>query len=184
VTSCVVSPSGGLSVTETSELERTVKERFGSAKRPDVYDRQLREQGFGLSKVEAAAALGKSASTLENWELLVARYEKASATDKKSISLSVVMERPEASKLLEAYVKKKKRPTADNLLFGVYPLRVGREILEKTLDQIAAKYGYKPDTWKKMEANIRPLDKKILGQIEDEMRDHLAKRCQIKIATR
>ncbi|HEY4489058.1 MAG TPA: hypothetical protein VJA87_01095 [Candidatus Paceibacterota bacterium] len=61
-----------------------------------------------------------------------------------------------------------------NLLFGTYDLRLGRELLGLTVEQMATRYGtYSRSSWTKFEANARILPANILGKIELDVRKRM-----------
>jgi DNA-binding transcriptional regulator YiaG len=148
--------------------------------RSRVYDRQLREKEFELTIVEVAAALGKSASTIENWEIIVARYDASYDRERAKIDLSSIMRRSEARQLLRKFMRSNNRQTAKNVLFGKKPLKFARTVLNISAAKMAEEYGYQESTWKKMEANIRPLDRAVIYSIENRVKRELAQLCGLK----
>lgn len=116
---------------------------------------------FGLSLAQAAKALGVSAATVENWERM----------DNPRVS---------TDRLTEAYgnfCHAANRDLGNNLLFGSYPLRLARQLLQISPEDMAEQFGYSKAAWLKLEANARPLpDSKIL-EIEDRVRSKLAQIC-------
>jgi transcriptional regulator with XRE-family HTH domain len=136
--------------------------RFTTRAEADV-GAQFREarREYGLSLSQAAAALGVSPATVENWEKL--------GTDKL---------RPGDAKA--AYGVATQEATAaggNNVIFGCYPLRLARQLLQLDLDQIAAEFGYTRNAWLKLEANARFLPREKLLDLEQRIRTKLASVC-------
>lgn len=115
---------------------------------------------YGLSLLQAAIALRISASALEDLER---------SGDPK-------MGGEEIRRRYELFVGTN-APEGKNLIFGHYPLRMAREILGVSVEEIAAANGYTANTWKRIEANARPLRRDILQKIECQVRDKFKAVC-------
>ncbi|MEM1396147.1 MAG: hypothetical protein AAGH38_01705 [Pseudomonadota bacterium] len=122
---------------------------------------------FGLTRAEAALALDVSRASIENWERKpCTRQDDAMITAK-------------FQKFAVEYPKDKDgNPTVGrNLIFNRYPLRMAREILGRTVEQIAVDYGYSVSAWKKFEGNGRPINQDTLKKLEDDVRDAFLSTC-------
>lgn len=118
---------------------------------------------FTLSRAQAAVALGVSRASIENWERKpCTRHDDATITEKFQ---KFVIEHG------------KNDEVGRNLIFGRYPLRMAREILELKVGEIADKYGYSESAWKKFEGNGRPLKAKIIQAVEHDVRDTFLSCC-------
>jgi transcriptional regulator with XRE-family HTH domain len=116
---------------------------------PVLSGRQLRRkrEEARLTLAQAATALGISPITLDGWEQ--GRKPQISPEDAEC-----------------AYVQFRRdtnncRKAGNNLLFGVFPVRIARDILDLSLEEMASELGYSASSWSKMEANARivPADK-------------------------
>jgi transcriptional regulator with XRE-family HTH domain len=125
--------------------------------------KQLREE-YDLTVIQAAAALGTNSGNIELWE--------------SDIELG-----PGENFLrsrFEDFVRKNSASSVSNMLFSVYPLKLAREILDLTIEDIAQEYGdYSKSAWQKFESNDRVLDRKILLRIEDKVRTHFSNACKL-----
>ena len=122
--------------------------------------RKIRDE-FGLSVLQAAEALSVSAATLENWE----RNGCASIT---------------ALGLREKYTFCASRGSSfqgENVLFGGYPMRFGRQVLQMSVDEMGAKAGYSKAAWLKIEGNARKLPDEKVELIENLVRARMAALC-------
>ncbi len=146
----------------------SIRRQDAGAPRPETYDRALRDD-YGLTITQAAKALETSPSTIELWE--------AHAHTPQPCPTTVIPDRERARIRLERYVRDHGIAANKNLIFGVYPLRIARDILGLSVEKIASEYGYKPSTWQKLEANIRTLDREKLSQIEQRVREHFSAAC-------
>lgn len=124
--------------------------------------REIRNE-YGLSLLEAASALGISAAAVEELERGRTEPLGGEALRRK----------------YELFIGTTDAGVGKNLIFGSYPLRVARELLEISLDEMAAKFGYTANSWKRIEANARPLSPELLRNIEKEVRDKLATVCAL-----
>lgn len=120
---------------------------------------------YGLSLLQGAKALAVSASTLERME------------STKDISLG----EEDLRRKFEVFVVTSGGDAGKNLLFRTYPLRLARELLKLSIPQMAARYGYAPSSWKKIEANARLIDTDRLRQIEHDVRDEFAQTCAMSL---
>jgi DNA-binding XRE family transcriptional regulator len=116
---------------------------------------------FGLSLAQAAKALGVSAATIENWE--------RSGNPRLSTD--------DVSKSYSNFGHAADRDVGNNLLFGSYPLRLARQLLQVSPDEMATQFGYSKAAWLKLEANARPLPDTKLFEIEERIRSKLAQIC-------
>ena len=136
---------------------------------PKIRDFKEIRRDFGLSRAEAAVALGVSRASIENWERKpCTKHDDAMITAKFQ---KFVLEHPAD--------ESGKRVAGRNLLFGRYPLRMAREVLELTTEAIAAKYGYSASAWKKFEGNGRPLNSAVMSQLEADVRDAFLSSCAV-----
>jgi transcriptional regulator with XRE-family HTH domain len=125
--------------------------------------RLIREE-YGLTVIQAAAALGTTGSNVELWE------------SKPDLGPGENFLRSQ----FEDFVRKNSINNVSNMLFSVYPLKLAREILGVSIEQIASEHGgYSKSAWQKFESNDRILDRKILLQLEDKVRSHFANACKL-----
>lgn len=115
---------------------------------------------YGLTILEAARALDLAASAVE-------QLERDEGPD---ISPEQVRQK------YELYAATN-NSDARNLIFGHYPLRMARELLGLNIEQMAERYGYKTSSWKRIEANARPLRPGLLEEIEDQVRTRFTAIC-------
>lgn len=122
-------------------------------------------QRYGLECSEAATALGVPISVYECWE--------SQGLSSRGLPSRVFTENcfiAYSRRFKPAYGKK-------NLIFGVYPLHVGRDLLCFDRNQMAEHYGGSGDTWKKYECNQRLLCSSVIRRIEADVRDRFALLC-------
>lgn len=105
-----------------------------------------------LTLAQAATALGISPITLDGWE----------QGRKPQISVSEARESYDRFRINTNSCRK----SGNNLLFGVFPIRIARDILELSVDQMAEKVGYSRSSWAKMEANARNVPPEKIEEIE------------------
>jgi len=118
---------------------------------------------FTLNRAQAAVALGVSRASIENWERKpCTRHDDATITEKFQ---KFVLEHGEDEEI------------GRNLIFGRYPLRMARELLELKVGKIAEKYGYSESAWKKFEGNGRPLKAETMLALERDVRDAFLSCC-------
>lgn len=122
--------------------------------------RELRKE-MGLSLSQAAAAMGVSAATIENWE----------ANPGMGPGPDIVTDK------LQSFIRENGTDAGKNLVFGHYPLRVARELLGMSVAEIAKAYGFSPSAWQKLESNGRALSKERLSVIEEDVRNHFERIC-------
>lgn len=122
--------------------------------------RDIRRE-LGLSLSQAAAALEVSAATIEIWE-----------SNPETAPCSI-----EISDRFHAFIAKNGIQAGKNLIFGCYSLRLGREILGISIDQMAKDYGYSKSSWLRIESNCRSLPDEKLKNIELRVKNHLAGLC-------
>lgn len=124
--------------------------------------RAMREE-YGLSIIQAAAALGTTCSNVEIWE---ANSQIGPGEDFLRSQF-------------EDFVRENGDKPVSNMLFSVYPLKLAREILGVGIEEIAFEFGsYSKSAWQKFESNDRILDRVILLRIEDKVRKHFSNACQ------
>lgn len=129
---------------------------------PEVF-RDYRKQER-LTITQAAYALGVSTSAIEAWERGV----------NPAPSIDTVKEAFEAFS-----INYEKKTFKKNLLFGSYPLRLARELVEMDIASISAKFKVTPSSWAKFESNVRPLPESMLVEVEDFVRERLAAVCGV-----
>ena len=120
---------------------------------------------YGLSLLQAAVALGISASAVEEME----RHGDD------------VFAPEMVRRKYELFVGTTNFGVGKNLLFDTYPLRMARELLDLSIDEMASRFGYKPSSWKRIEMNARPLHPDILARIEAEVRHKLSSVCLLSV---
>jgi transcriptional regulator with XRE-family HTH domain len=118
---------------------------------------------YGLSLLQGATALNISASELERLE-----GDKSYAPNIEEFACK-----------FENFIMTSGGTAGNNLLFRTYPMRVAREILNLSVSQIAKRYGYTAESWKKIEANARPIDLAKIKLIENDVRDQFSSVCEI-----
>lgn len=123
---------------------------------------KLRES-FGLTRNQAATAMGTSVATIEYWEL-----NPLKGPDELT-----------ATNTLQDFVRENGISFSEdkNLLYGHYPLKIARDLLSLSIDEIAKRYGYKKDAWQSFESNRRPLKREIICEIESDVRSHFNNLC-------
>jgi hypothetical protein len=130
-------------------------------------DVRLVRKEYGLSVIQAAAALGTSGRNLEVWEA------------NPGMGPGVDFLRSQ----FENYVRENGEDLVSNMLFSVYPLKIARDILGFPIEEIAREFGgYSKAAWQKFESNDRVLDREILRQIEMSVREHFANSCKAAIS--
>ena len=123
--------------------------------------RDIRKQ-FGLSLAQAASAADVSPATIENWE----------RSGGSSISPEQLSER------YAAYCARSSLSRGgNNLVFGCYPLRLARQLLEVDVEELAREFGYSSSSWLKLEANVRTLPSAKIAALEEKLRQKLAQVC-------
>ncbi|HEU0098703.1 MAG TPA: helix-turn-helix domain-containing protein [Allosphingosinicella sp.] len=121
---------------------------------PVLLGRKLRgkREEARLTLAQAATALGISPITLDGWEQ--GRKPQISADD--------------AERAYDRFRRDTNncRKAGNNLIFGVFPVRIARDILELSLEEMAQELGYSASSWSKMEANARIVPADKIAQIE------------------
>lgn len=69
------------------------------------------------------------------------------------------------------------RHLGTNVLFGSLPLSVARDILDMSVEEIAALYGYKRSFWIKFEANARAVPVDIIEDLQSKLQGRFAVLC-------
>ena len=110
-----------------------------------------------LTLSQAATALGISPITLDAWE----------QGRKPQISVADATSRYKKYRVDTNFCRK----SGNNLLFGVFPIRIAREILGVSLDEMAVKLEYSTSSWSKMEANARIVPAEKISEIESLVGD-------------
>ncbi|RYG86604.1 MAG: XRE family transcriptional regulator [Alphaproteobacteria bacterium] len=127
---------------------------------------RMARQDRGLSLTQAACALGIAPVTLESWEI----------GQKSQVSIG------RAHKAYDDFVGNtdKARRTGTNLLFGCFPMRVARDILGLTIQEISSLFDYAPSYWKKIEANARYARPDVIEELERRISARMAAVCESK----
>lgn len=137
------------------------------ASNPVVLGAQLRRkrEAAELTLAQAATALGISPITLDGWE----QGRKPQITPH------------DAEQLFQKFRSDTNacRKAGNNLLFGVFPVRIAREILQLSLEGMAREVGYSVSSWSKMEANARIVPKDKMEQIEARVADAWSAACMM-----
>lgn len=142
-------------MTEVIELFKTTEPLEGSLL-------QTTRQEFGLSLVQASRILGISAPTLE-------KYETRSGL---RMTISDVRNK------FEYFVSTTDENVGKNLIFHHLPLRVAREIMGYSVEEIATKYDYSGGTWRKFECNQRELPNDVLVRLQIDVKQTFDKMCE------
>lgn len=126
--------------------------------------RSLRKE-LGLTRTQAAIAMGTSPATIENWE-------RGDSPGPNEVT---------ATNALQTFLRENGDDAGigKNLLFGHYPLRLARELLEIPVEEIAKRYGYKKSAWQSFEGNRRPLKPGVLEKIEEDVRQYFGELCKL-----
>jgi hypothetical protein len=150
-------------MSETQHLPRRNKTPVPQSGKSVV--RAMRED-YGLSIIQAAAALTTTSNNIEIWEA-----NPAMGPGENFLRTQ-----------FENFVRENGARAVSNMLFSVYPLKLAREILGVGIEDIAYEFGgYSKSAWQKFESNDRMLDRKILLQIEDKVRKHFSDACQVSL---
>lgn len=120
-------------------------------------------QRYGLSLRQAASALGVDHSLVESWERGAEAPIDAEAA---AAAYSTYAENTEAL-----------RTSGKNILFGCFPMRVAREILQLRTDEIAAEFGYSVSYWTKIEANARSAPAHVIEALENRIKETMSELC-------
>lgn len=120
-------------------------------------------RSFQLTLTQAAGALGVTPSVLDSWER----------------GVTAPIEVSEAAEAYETYVENTEslRTAGKNMLFGCFPMRVAREILQLDLKQISHEFGYSASYWSKIEANARVAPHEVIRELEARIKDTMADLC-------
>ena len=127
--------------------------------------RNVREQAE-LSLVQAAVALEISPVTLDAWE-----QGRKPQSDPTTVASKYKAYRDNTN-----YCQR----NGNNLIFGVFPLRVARDVLGLSVEELAASVGYSQSSWTKIEANARILPNDKLFEIEGRLMAVWDSACQNK----
>lgn len=122
--------------------------------------REIRKE-FTFSLAQAAAALGVSASTVENWER-IGSDKITSGGMRRAYSI---------------FAEDSNWVSGNNLVFGCYSIRLARQLLELDVTEMAGEFGYTKSAWLKIEANARVLSRDKIAEIESRVRVRLAAIC-------
>lgn len=126
-------------------------------RQPDARNARIE---YGLTILEAAKALDLSASAIEELE----------RSDEPRFSLVEIRRKYELFLGTGGAGGK-------NLIFGHYPLRMAREVLGLSLEDMAGAFGYTANSWKRIEAHARPLQRETLERIERQVREKFSAIC-------
>jgi transcriptional regulator with XRE-family HTH domain len=137
------------------------KSRIGSPKVSGEKLKFLREK-LKILRRQLAQQLKVSVATIERWEN---SDVTPLSEDDVDLALSVIR------------VDDKLFADGRNLCFGRTPIRLIREMLDYTQAEFAIRYGYSLSHWKKIENHERSLDKKIIAELENEVRQMLVGEC-------
>lgn len=119
---------------------------------------------FGLTRRQAAAAMGVSIDVVENWERGRSRPKPQVEMQSKYRHHST-----SASEIPEYQVR--------NLLFGIYPVRSARHFLNQSVDEIAKTFAVSVSVWKSYETNKRAMKPEMLEELEDRVQSFFASVC-------
>ena len=120
-------------------------------------------QRFELTLTQAASALTVTPSVVEAWE--------------RGAEAAICVEA--AEKAYARYVENTEalRTAGKNMLFGCFPMRVARDILQMDIDGIASLFAYSPSYWAKIEANARCAPPHVIETLEQRIRDTMGELC-------
>lgn len=120
-------------------------------------------QKFGLALTQAASALGVTPSAVETWE--------------RGASAPISVDAAEAAYAAYAENTEALRSAGKNVLFGCFPMRVARDILQLDVEEIAAEFGFSQSYWTKIEANARCAPQHVIETLEQRVRSTMGDRC-------
>ena len=118
---------------------------------------------YGLTLTQAASALGVTPSAVEAWE----RGGEA-AIDAEAAGEAYALYAENTETL---------RAAGKNMLFGCFPMRVARDILQLDVNSIAAEFGYSPSYWTKIEANARCAPPHVVEILEQRIKETMGELC-------
>ena len=124
--------------------------------------RQVRKHAK-LSLTQGASALGVAPSTLDAWE-----RGNNSQVDVATAAAAYQQYKVDTESV---------RGAGKNMLFGCFPMRVARDILELEVGEIAAEFGYSPSFWSKIEANARCASPEIIEELERRVSARMSRLC-------
>lgn len=113
---------------------------------------RVERENATLSLAQAASAIGISPITLDGWE----------QGRKPQICSKIAAQKYTEYRIKTNYCQK----SGNNLIFGVFPICIAKNILNLNTKEMAEKCGYSLSSWTKMEANIRILPEEKLKNIE------------------
>ncbi len=116
---------------------------------------------YGFSVVQAAAALNVSPATYERMEQEVIAPPTQEWTEGQ---FDVFLDREDVT-------------ATGNYVLNAFPLRVAREVIGLSVEQMADMFHYQPSTWRKFEANARKLKPETLGEVGQMVRDRFDSVC-------
>jgi DNA-binding XRE family transcriptional regulator len=118
---------------------------------------------YGMSILQAAKALDVSTATYERMEQ----------------GVTAPPSRVWVETQFAIFIDENGQTGDENLLFGTFPLRIARDLLDISCADLASMYGYKESTWKRFESNGRHLDKDTVTNIENSIKAKLKQTCDI-----
>ena len=124
--------------------------------------REVRKE-LGMTLVQAAKAFGVSAGTIENWERDPSSGPDAGQTYDR----------------LQAFLAEHGEDAGKNIILGCYPLRFARDLLGKSVEEMAKDVGYTRAAWLRIEGNARILPQEKLRYVESKIRSHLTELCGV-----
>lgn len=130
----------------------------------DLSLRRARHEN-GLSLTQAASALSVSTSTLDSWECGAKTTICARAADAAYGKYRVDTENTQHR--------------GKNVLFGCFPMRIARDLLECDVEEIAAEVGLSLPYWRKIEANARVAPPHVIETLEGRIRAKMASVCAL-----
>lgn len=116
-----------------------------------------------LSLTQGASALGIAPSTLDAWE-----RENSPQIDVEAAAVAYAKYKIDTASM---------RGAGKNMLFGCFPMRVARDILELEVGEIAAEFGYSPSFWTKIEANARCAPPDVIKELEQRVSARMSQLC-------
>jgi transcriptional regulator with XRE-family HTH domain len=125
------------------------------------FRRRALRRKYKLSLSQASFATDLSPASIENWE--------------RSPAPSPTLDHLED--LFRNYVEAKDDQSDRNLLFGCYPLRFARQLLDITPEEMGQRLGYTKATWLKFESNARLLSDDKLELVQKAVQTKMASLC-------
>ncbi len=115
-------------------------------------------QEYNISLLQFALVLETPCSQVQIWEV-----QPPSSLSENEVRLKI-----------EVYLHSGRDVRRDNnVLFGVYPISIARQLLLLSLEEIAKLCGYTSNSWKKIEANTRPVRHEVMNLLEELIKTKL-----------